>query len=157
MEHIIVEMESFTVVGLPFTGLLSQEPFEEEGKNNEIGDVWDEFNARRGEVKHVTGAAVGLCFGMPNDKEPWYIAGVEIARAGEVPEGMMSMKVPTHTYAVFPCTLETLGETYRYISEEWQAKSGHKRAHSPDFEYYDQPFDPAERGKMKLSVYWPIL
>jgi AraC family transcriptional regulator len=155
MEPTIVNKDAFMVVGLPFTGLLSHEPFED-GTNNEIGDKWDEFSARGAEVKHVSGAAVGLCFGMPNDKEPWYIAGVEVERVDEIPDGMVSRSVPAQKYAVFACTLETLGQTYRYINEEWQPKSGYERAPAADFEYYDGPFDPAHPEAMGLSVYWPI-
>ncbi|MFN2201633.1 MAG: hypothetical protein ACK2UO_10515 [Caldilineaceae bacterium] len=50
MEPTIVNKDAFTVVGLPFAGLLSHAPFED-GTGNEIGAKWDEFNARGAEVK----------------------------------------------------------------------------------------------------------
>jgi hypothetical protein len=46
--------------------------------NNEIGPVWEEFNRRCGEIRHICGPAGGLCTGMPGDAEPWCIAGVEV-------------------------------------------------------------------------------
>jgi AraC family transcriptional regulator len=156
MEPRIVTKPAFTVVGLPFTGFITNAPLEAGNENNEIGKVWDEFNARMAEVKHVSGPAYGLCFGMPNDKEPWYIAGVEVARAEDVPAGMMSMTVPAQMYAVFPCTLGTLGATYRMITEQWQPRSGYEHADAPDFELYDQEFDPENPQQGRLSVYWPI-
>ncbi len=130
MEPRIVTKPAFTVVGLPFTGFISNAPYEEGKENNEIGLVWDEFNRRCGEIKNICGPAYGLCFGMPNEREPWYIAGLEVAQADEIPAGMMSMSVPAQKYAVFPCTLGAIGATYRYITEEWQPKTGHEHADS---------------------------
>jgi len=70
---------------------------------------------------------------------------------------MMSMNVPAQKYAAFPCTLGTIGATYRYITEEWQPRSGYEHADAPDFEYYDEEPDPnAPPQEMKLWIYWPI-
>ncbi|MBI1298892.1 MerR family transcriptional regulator [bacterium] len=156
MEPTIVNKEAFAVVGLPFTGFISSAPYADGENNNEIGKVWDVFNARYEEVPNITGPTCGLCFAMPNDKEPWYIAGVEVSQVTNLPAGMISKHVPAQRYAVFPCTLKTISDTYRYITEEWQQKSGYEHAESPDFEYYDEPFDPVSPQDMKLKVYWPI-
>jgi AraC family transcriptional regulator len=156
MEPRIVIKPAFTVVGLPFAGQVSHAPYEGGNENNEIGDVWDRLPARTAEIKNINGPAVGLCFGMPNDREPWYIAGREVERAEDVPDDMMSMTVPAHKYAVFTCTLGTLGETYRYITEEWEPRTGDQHADAPDFEYYDGKLAPNEPENMELSVYWPI-
>lgn len=155
MQPKIVTKPAFTVVGLPFGGFVSHSPYENGEQNNEIGKVWDQFNARIGEVPNISGPVYGLCFGMPNDKEPWYIAGIEVERVTELPAGMISRTVPEQRYAVFPCTLQTLGQTYRYIQEEWQPTSGYEHASAPDFEYYDDS-EPSAPEEMKLSVYWPI-
>lgn len=156
MEPRIVNKPAFTVVGVPFTGLVTSAPFDNSDQNNEIGKAWDEFNARCSEIRDICGPAYGLCFGMPNDREPWYIAGIEVERAEQIPPGMMSRTVPAQKYAVFQCTLATLGATYRHITEEWQPRSGFEHADAPDFELYDEEFDAADAGHGKLSVYWPI-
>jgi predicted transcriptional regulator YdeE len=156
MEPRIVTRPAFTVVGLPFTGFISNAPYEGGNENNEIGKVWDQFNARRGEIKNICGPSYGLCFGMPNEREPWYIAGAEVSRVEDLPASMMSMTVPAQKYAVFPCTLGTLGASYRYITEEWQPRSGYEHADAPDFEYYDEEPGPGDPKDMKLSIYWPI-
>jgi predicted transcriptional regulator YdeE/effector-binding domain-containing protein len=155
MEPKIVEKAAFTVVGLPFTGFISHQPFANGSGNNEIGLVWDQLNARMGEIAQINGPAYGVCFGQPNDKEPWYLAGFEVAQATNIPSGMTSMTVPAQKYAVFPCTMETLGETYRYIVQEWQPSSGYEHADAPDFEYYDEEPD-GDPKQMRLSVYWPV-
>jgi predicted transcriptional regulator YdeE/DNA-binding transcriptional MerR regulator len=153
MEPRIVNKPAFTVVGLPFAGTLGSDP-----PDNEISKVWGEFNRRSAEIRHVSGPAIGLCFGMANETEPWYIAGIEVDRApaGEVPTGMMSMSVPSQKYAVFTCTLPALGATYRYITEEWQPRSSYEHADAPDFELYDEKFDPSDPEHGEMYVYWPI-
>ncbi len=157
MEPSIVTKPAFTVVGLPFTGYISAPPYEGSDQNNEIGAVWDQVMARCREIKHVCGPGYGLCFGMPNDKEPWYIAGFEVSKVESLPAGMLSMSVPAQKYAVFPCTLGAIGATYRYITEEWQPRSGYEHADAPDFECYDEEPDPAAPPQdMKLWLYWPI-
>ena len=80
MEPRIVTKPAFTVVGLPFTGFISSAPYEGGNENNEIGLMWDEFNRRRDEIKNICGPSYGLCCGMPNEQEPWYIAGAEVTR-----------------------------------------------------------------------------
>jgi predicted transcriptional regulator YdeE len=156
MEPRIVTKPAFTVVGLPFTGVLSAAPYEAGNENNEIGKVWDQFNARHGEIKNICGPAYGLCFGMPNEREPWYIAGAEVSRVEDLPAGMMSMSVREQKYAVFPCTLGALGATYRHIAEEWGSRPGYEHADAPDFEYYEEEPGPGDPKDMKLSIYWPI-
>ena len=161
MEPRIVSKPAFTVIGLPFTGFVSAPPYEggpHEGgnENNEIGKVWDQLNARFGEIKHICGPGYGLCFGMPNDKKPWYIAGFEVSQVEELPAGMMDMSVPAQKYAVFPCTLGTISATYRYITEEWQPRSGYEHVDAPDFEYYEDEPGPGDPKDMRLAIYWPI-
>jgi predicted transcriptional regulator YdeE len=156
MEPRMVTKPAFTVVGVPFAGTLSNAPYEEGQGNNEIGKAWDEFHRRMGEIRHATGPAIGLCFGMPGQNEPWYIAGMQVERAEEVPTGMMRMSVPEQSYAVFDCTLGTLWATYSYIAEEWQSRTGRKHADGPDFEVYDEEFDPQDGPNGRMKVYWPI-
>lgn len=156
MEPKIVTKPAFTVVGLPFQGYISQGPYADGANNNEIGVVWDELNRRAAEIKHFTGPAYGVCFGMPNPDEPWYLAGFGVSEATDVPPGMMSLTVPAQKYAVFACTLGELSQTYRHISEEWQPQSGYERAEAPDFELYGEDFDPMDAQHGKMYVYWPI-
>ena len=156
MEPRIVTKEAFTVVGIPFKGFISGGPYEDGENNNEIGKAWDAFNARAGEVGHWSGPAIGLCFGMPNREEPWYIAGAEVSQADDIPTGMMARSVPAQKYAVFACTLPTLSQTYKYIMEEWQPASGYERGDGPDFEVYDENWDMNDEQKSTMYVYWPI-
>jgi len=64
--------------------------------------------------------------------------------------------VPAQRYAVFACTLPTLGDTYRYITEEWQPASAYEHADAPDFELYNEEFGQSGPEHGKMYVYWPI-
>jgi predicted transcriptional regulator YdeE/DNA-binding transcriptional MerR regulator len=156
MEPRIVTKEAFTVVGIPFKGFISSGPYEDGENNNEIGKAWDEFNARAREIKHWSGPAIGLCFGMPNREEPWYIAGAEVSQVDATPAGMMARNVPAQKYAVFACTLPTLSQTYKRIMDEWQPASGYERADAPDFEVYDEDWNMNDEQHSIMYVYWPI-
>lgn len=151
----IVEKAAFTVVGLPFTGFVSKDPYAD-GKNNEIGDVWAQFDARYAEIPHTVDEFYGVCFGKPNSEKPWYLAGGGVSQVGDIPEGMMSLSIPAQRYAVFECTLGTLGDTYRAIVEEWQPRTGHQHGDGPEFEYYPNESEPGDESSMKMAVYWPI-
>jgi len=58
----------------------------------------------------------------------------------DVPEGMVSRQVPEQTYAVFPCTLETIHEMYQYAFQTWLPQSDYQAGDGPDFELYDEDF-----------------
>ena len=58
-------------------------------------------------------------------------------------------------YAVFPCTLGTIGDAYTFIYQTWFAQSGHQRTEGPEFEYYDATFN-ANDPDSKMYIYIPI-
>jgi AraC family transcriptional regulator len=156
MEPRIVTKEAFAVVGIPFSGRISHDPYEDGENNNEIGKVWDELNSRAAEFKHWSGPGIGLCFGSPDSDEPWYLAGGEVSAVEDVPTGMIVQHVAAQKYAVFECTLPTIGQTYGYIMEQWQPASGYERAEAPDFELYDEKWDNKDPLGSPMHIYWPI-
>ena len=142
----IVSISAFAVVGMKYRG---------KNENNEIPQMWGEFNPRIQEIPHQTGPAYGVCSDYDADGTFDYIAGVSVSQVDEIPEGMTVWEVPEQTYAVFPCTLKTIGEAYEYAFQTWLPGSGHERADGPDFELYTEEFDP-EAEDPKLYVYIPI-
>ena len=62
----------------------------------------------------------------------------------------------TQKYAVFECTLPTIGQTYGYIMEQWQPASGYQRADAPDFEVYDEKWDMNDPQGSPMYIYWPV-
>jgi predicted transcriptional regulator YdeE/DNA-binding transcriptional MerR regulator len=148
MEPKIVTKPAFTVVGMLYHG---------KNEHNEIAQMWGKFVPRIEEIKHITGShdSYGVC----SDLEPAgtfeYVAGVPVDKVEDVPEGMVSWDVPQNEYAVFPCTLKTIGEAYQYGFQTWLPGSGYQRGDGPDFEHYDENFEPQVEGS-QLYIYVPI-
>jgi predicted transcriptional regulator YdeE/DNA-binding transcriptional MerR regulator len=148
VEPKIVHREAFTAVGMEYQG---------KNENNEIKDMWDVFGPRMGEIKHPNWrwGSYGICRDMPEEEGLRYLAGVEVDRVEDVPNGMTVWTVPEQTYAVFPCTLPTLHDAYRYAFEEWLPQSAYQRADGPDFELYTEEFDPQDPAST-MYIYVPI-
>ncbi|MCK4315597.1 MAG: GyrI-like domain-containing protein [Anaerolineae bacterium] len=106
MEPKIVTKPAFTVVGMLYHG---------KNENNEIAQVWSEFIPRVKEIEHMgLQNSYGVC-GQPEENGAFkYVAGFEVDSVAGIPEGMVSWDVPAQKYAVFPCTLSTIGEAYQY-------------------------------------------
>jgi predicted transcriptional regulator YdeE len=145
MEPEIVTKPAFTVVGLKYFG---------KNENDEIPQVWNKLNPRHGEIELKTGLAYGVCGDMDDNGRFHYLAGFGVATVEDLPEGMEKWDVPEQQYAVFPCSLRTIHETYRYIFETWLPQSGYTRADGPDFEFYGERFymDTGEG----MAIYMPV-
>jgi AraC family transcriptional regulator len=148
MEPKLVTLEAFTVVGMKYRGVNEQ---------NEIPQLWGRFVPRIGEIRHRTsnGATYGV---MDNFDEATgeydYVASLEVARAADLPDGMVAVQVPAAQYAVVDCTLPEIGAAYQRL-HAWVVASEYERAPTPDFEYYGPGFDPQDPGSV-LSLYLPI-
>jgi predicted transcriptional regulator YdeE/DNA-binding transcriptional MerR regulator len=153
MQPEIVELPEFIVVGMRYYG---------KNENQEISELWGEFNARANEIKHVApdSPAYGVCITVPDapSGEFEYVASfrVENDRQADMPEGMVSRKIPAHKYAVFTHvgSLEKLSQTYHYIYQVWIPQSGYHPA-GIDFELYDQDFKDFTPDS-KFYIYVPI-
>lgn len=147
MEPKIVTKPAFTVVGMLYHG---------KNENNEIAQVWSEFMPRVKEIEHMgLQNAYGVC--GPHEEEDvfQYVAGFEVDSVADVPEGMVSRQVPEQTYAVFPCTLETIHEAYQYAFQTWLPQSDYQSGDGPDFELYDEDFRQEVKGS-QMYIYVPI-
>jgi predicted transcriptional regulator YdeE len=149
MEPKLVRKEAFTVVGMLYHG---------KNEKDEIPQLWRAFGPRMGEVRHIVQPDVvyGVCDEFEESSGRFkYVAGFEVDSVADIPEGMVSWQVPAQEYAVFPCTILTIGETYQYAFETWLPGSGYRRAAGPDFEFYDENFDPEDKDS-GLYIYIPI-
>jgi len=68
---------------------------------------------------------------------------------------MVSWDTPAQTYAVFSCTLPTLGSTLDHIHETWLPTSGYRHVKGPALELYDEDFDP-ENPDSLMCLFIPI-
>jgi AraC family transcriptional regulator len=148
MEPKIVTKPAFTVVGTLYHG---------KNQNNEIPQMWEEFLPRVKEIKHMVAPplAYGVCGSLDDDGEFDYVAGFEVDSVAGIPQGMVSWEVPEQSYAVFPCTLKTIHETYQYAFKSWLPESDYQAGDGPDFEFYDENFNPEEEDP-ELYIYVPV-
>jgi predicted transcriptional regulator YdeE len=145
MEATIVTLPAFTAVGLPYHG---------KNQKGEIAQVWQKLNPRSNEIKQKTGIVYGVCGDVDDNGRIRYLAGFEVAEAKDLPAGMESWQVPAQEYAVFPCTLRTIQQTFHTIFETWFPQSGYQKAEGPDLEVYGEEFDP-ESGE-GMAIYMPV-
>jgi AraC family transcriptional regulator len=148
MELKIESRAAFRVVGMKYRG---------KNEQNEIPRLWGEFAARVAEVQnrveeHATYGVVG---NYEDSGEFDYVAGINVSAAAEIPEGMVSWDIPAQTYAVFSCTLPTIGSTLEHIHGTWFPASGYRQADGPAIELYDEDFDP-ENPDSLMYLYIPV-
>jgi AraC family transcriptional regulator len=147
MDIQIITKPAFTVVGMPYFG---------KNENNEIAEMWTSLNLRYDEILNKTDAAYGLCEAMGADGRFRYLAGFGVTKVGDLPEGMEAWDVPETTYAVFPCGLTTIHETYQYAFDTWLPQSDYKYNRGIDFELYSEDFDPST-GEGGMFIYIPVV
>lgn len=147
MEPKIISKPAFTVVGVKYHG---------KNEKDEIPQMWQAFGPRVCEIKHVAAphVAYGVCDSPDESGKFNYVAGFEVSSTADIPQGMVSWEVPENTYAVFTCTLPTLHETFQHI-ETWLPQSDYQRAPGPEFELYDENFDP-EDPSSEMYIYVPV-
>jgi AraC family transcriptional regulator len=140
MEPQIVKKPAMTLVGLQVHGKL---------EGMDLKALWNGFGPRMAEIK---GANPAVCYGaMDNYSEATqefdYLAACEVKNAANVPavpDGMVSWNIPAQTYAVYPCTLPQIGEAWTTVYQQWLPQSGYRRATGPEFELYDEQFNPQD-------------
>lgn len=148
MEPTISKKEAFTVVGMLYHG---------KNENKEIAGLWGEFMPRFGEVasKAEPGVTYGVCGELEKSGAFKYLAGFEVTQVNNVPAGMAVWEVPDQLYAVFPCTLPTIGDAYQFAFDTWLPASAYKKASGPDFELYPADFNGDDEESV-MYVYIPI-
>lgn len=155
MEPKFVEIEQINVIGMMST-------FNDETKHN-IPELWAQFGPRIFEITDkIDGPTYGVCFPANSQKENFeYMAAVAVESTDVVPDGMTAKTIPAHKFAVFTHqsgegTLHNdLQKTVQYIWGTWLPNSLFERAQVPDFELYDDRFDPMT-GTGELDIYIPI-
>lgn len=110
----------------------------------DIPAQWHEFE-KLGELPGQVGAIAygAICGGDPKAQTMEYLCGVEVASFDGLPPALGRMRVPAGFYAVFWHGGEIAGvqATWREIFA-WLPNSGFESANAPDFERYDERFDP---------------
>jgi AraC family transcriptional regulator len=146
MQPQIITKPAFTVVGLR----IRTQP-----KTPEIPALWDQFGPRIDEI--ADGAEPYVSYGLMEHNQDMtvldYMAGNAVTQVVELPAGMSRWDVPANTYAVFPATLATIGQTFDHIFNTWLPASGYQPTAGPYFERYGEDFS---MDNPLLSIYIPV-
>lgn len=124
----------------------------------DFGDIWmNQFMSRHDEVAPLStdGAYYGVDY-MPDDQGLMeYVAGMAVGDVEAVREGLVLREVPAARYAVFECTVSTIGEAYGHIHGAWLPSSEEYELHDrkPGLEYYPPN---TESNESPVFIYIPV-
>lgn len=110
MEYRIVEKQPFTLMG-------KGRMFSNETSYQEIPKFWDEYLSS--DDKPVCGR-FGVCLDEKNSREFKYLIADLYKPWEDIPDGCDTVVAfPAGTWAVFPCTMDTLQDTNTRMWKEW--------------------------------------
>ena len=123
-----------------------------------IPGLWHRFHQSiDGVPARIGNVAYGVCCNGDDAGNFDYIAGVEVADFSDLPREFHHARIPAQKYAVFSHTdhVSTIRRTISTIWNHWLPASGHEAADAPNFERYDEKFDP-KTGNGGLEIWVPI-
>ncbi|HVW10278.1 MAG TPA: GyrI-like domain-containing protein [Bryobacteraceae bacterium] len=123
-----------------------------------ISRQWDEFARHLGKIPGQTGwTTYGVCFNMDDSGKMDYMCGVEVTEGAAAQEGMKLLRIEPQLYAVFSHrgNISRIKETWDAIFTEWCPASGRKLLFAPQFEVYDERFDP-KTNEGVVEIWIPI-
>jgi AraC family transcriptional regulator len=112
-------------------------------------------------VQHIPGrigqVAYGVCCNGDDAGNFDYIAGVEVSDFSDLPREFSRVRIPEQKYAVFSHRdhISSIRRTVNTIWNQWLPASGLKAADAPNFERYDEKFDPLT-GHGGLEIWIPV-
>jgi predicted transcriptional regulator YdeE len=82
-------------------------------------------------------AYYGVSFCSGADGVVDYVAGMAVEGLTSAPESLVLRELPAARFAIFPCTIQTIGQAYQEIYEQWLPQSPYDLdTTSADYEYY---------------------
>ena len=123
-----------------------------------IPGLWHRFHQEVGEIPaRVGNVAYGVCCNGDDAGNFDYIAGVEVADFSDLPRRFARIRIPEQRYAVFTHAehVASIRRTVNTIWNQWLPASGFKAADAPNFERYDEKFDPAT-GNGGFEIWIPV-
>lgn len=122
----------------------------------DIPAQWGEFMAM-GRLPGQRGAATYgvICGGSPEQRTMEYMCAAEVDALDALPTGVGRLRVPPAHYAVFvhEGSIDGIGETWAGVWTWLGESSAWESSPSPDFELYDERYDPDTRsGTVEIWV-----
>jgi AraC family transcriptional regulator len=126
--------------------------------NQGIPAQWQRFTPYIGHVPRQVGSVTyGLCCNFDDDGSFEYVTGVEVSSFSDLPDGFSSIRVPAQKYAIFTHRehISTMRRTAYTVWNKWFPESDYRTADAPNFERYDERFDP-RTGTGAVEVWVPV-
>ena len=123
-----------------------------------IPGLWHRFHQEITDIPARVGqVAYGVCCNGDDAGNFDYIAGVEVAEFSDLPRRFARIRISEQRYAVFTHAdhVASIRRTVNTIWNRWLPGSGMKAADAPNFERYDETFDPAT-GNGGFEIWVPV-
>jgi AraC family transcriptional regulator len=123
-----------------------------------IPGLWQRFHRS---VDHIPGrigkVAYGVCCNADDAGNFDYVAGVEVSDFSDLPREFTGIRIAAQKYAVFSHRdhISGIRRTVNTIWNHWLPSSGLQAADAPNFERYDETFDPST-GNGGLEIWIPV-
>ena len=123
-----------------------------------IPNQWQRFHQSVEDIPGRIGkVAYGVCCNGDDAGNFDYISGVEVSDFSDLPREFSRVRIPEQRYAVFTHRdhVSTIRRTVNTIWNHWLPATGLKAADAPNFERYDENFDPLT-GNGGLEIWIPV-
>ncbi len=123
-----------------------------------IPGQWQRFHQVTDDIPHRVGkVAYGVCCNGDDAGNFDYVAGVEVSDFSDLPRPFFRVRIPEQRFAVFTDRehISTIRRTVNTIWNHWLPASGLKVADAPNFERYDENFDPVT-GNGGFEIWVPV-
>jgi AraC family transcriptional regulator len=145
------------VPGAPMlvVGLSERHSFE---TTQNIAAQWQRFMAFYGEIQHKADPIpLGVTTRMDEDGNFEYVCGVEVSKFSANPLGLVELRIPAQTYAVFQHRqhVSTIPSTYSAILNNWLPEHNRLAADGPTLERHLATFDP-RTGLGGVEIWIPL-
>src|SRR5580693_9000265 len=127
-------------------------------KSAGIPGLWQRFHQSVANIPgRIGNVAYGVCCNGDDAGNFDYISGVEVSDFSDLPREFARVRIPEQRYAVFTHSdhISTIRRTVNTIWNHWLPASGLKAADAPNFERYDEKFNPVT-GDGGLEIWVPV-
>jgi AraC family transcriptional regulator len=125
---------------------------------NTIPPQWEAFRQLRSIPGAIGTTTYGVVCGNDVAAQTFeYMCAIEVTDFESLPADLGRVRILTQQYAVFTHTghISGIQTTWNSIWNEWLPASGYLPADVPDFEIYDDRFDP-KTGMGLVEIWFPI-
>lgn len=126
--------------------------------NHGIPLQWQRFVPYIGNIPGQAGTVTyGVCCNSDGAGNFEYITAVEVSSFDDLPAELRRVRIPAQRYAVFTHRdhISSMRCTVYTIWNKWLPASGYEVADAPDFERYDERFNP-QTGTGEVEIWLPL-